>query len=250
MLVTVIIPLYNRQQYVELAIQSLLRQEADFQLDIVVVNDGSTDDGPNRIEALAKQYPQIRMISVPNRGVAKARNIGLANLLPKTDFVTFLDSDDISPADRFTSDLAAFAEMPTLQFTYGQMTIVDQIDETTYEPPAESSQVTVRGISLSAAIFRASFVRGLGTIDETFEQAEDADYLFRAFETGQPYQQTDTICVFYRQHGNNMTSDRATLRKSIMRALHRSATRRRNNPSLRLPKQLFNLQTLSEYSPS
>lgn len=130
------------------------------------------------------------------------------------------------------------------------MTKVDRIDETTYEPPRETPSATVRGVSLSAAIFRASFVRDLREIDETFQQAEDADLLFRAFESGQPHQQTDTICVFYRQHQAKLTSDRVTLRKSMMSALHRSATRRRNDPSRRLPMHLFNLQPYLQNAPN
>ena len=247
MQLTVIMPFYNRAKYIEKALLSLLRQRATCALDILVVNDGSTDEGPNIVAALSARYPQIRMVTTQNQGVTKARNVGLAHIQPDCEFVTFLDSDDISPEDRIASDLARFVDSPDIQLTYGRMTYVDEIDEATDAPAATATQVTVRSISLSAAIFRSAFLRGIGTFDESFEQAEDADLLFRAFETGGPYLLTDTICVYYRQHDSNMTRNVPGLRRSLMRALHRSVVRRRQDPLRSLPEDWFEMMPLTEW---
>ena len=80
-----IIPLYNREDYIEYAIESLLRQSDACELDILVVNDGSTDTGPDRVVELAKQHSNIRMVSTENQGVTRARNTGLENLLPSSE---------------------------------------------------------------------------------------------------------------------------------------------------------------------
>lgn len=246
MRLTVIMPLFNRQQFVETALQSLLRQQPDCELDILVVNDGSTDDGPRRVLALARRYPSIRMVTTPNQGVTKARNVGLRNLSPDSDFVTFLDSDDVSPCGRLQADLAVFKEFPEVQFTYGRIAVVDRIDDSNFVPEAGAVRATLRGIQLAAAIFRASYLERVGMFDESFEQAEDTDYLFRALELGGPYRLTDTVCVYYRQHDDNLTRDTAIVRKSFCRALHKSMVRRRRNPALQPLVDVFDIRPLVE----
>ncbi len=246
MRLTVIMPLYNRQHFVEMALLSLLRQRTVCNLDVLVVDDGSTDEGPERVRELANHYTSIRMITTPNQGVTKARNVGLRNLPADCELVTFLDSDDISPWGRLETDLAVLEQFPGVQFTYGRMAVVDQIDPTTYEPVEGAVRATLRGIQLSAAIFRASYLEKVGMFDESFEQAEDTDLLFRAFEIGGPYRLTDTVCVYYRQHDGNLTRDTAEVRKSFCRALYKSMARRRRNPQLHLLDDIFDVRPLAQ----
>ncbi len=246
MRLTVIIPLYNNESLIETALHSLLRQRHECELDILVVNDGSTDRGPDQVRALAERHGHIRMISTANQGVAKARNVGLRNLPDDAEFVTFLDSDDVSPAHRIRDDLAAFNQDPSLQFTYGKMRLTDCINDAEFRPAAMARVATVRGVSLSAGMFRAQLLRDLGLFDECLEQAEDTDYLFRAFEGQTPYRLTDTICVYYRQHAGNMTRKKSVAMKNFMRAIHKSLNRRRLNPALRLPTGVFDLQEMMQ----
>ena len=87
--VGIVIPLYNKGPYVERAVRSVLAQtHGDWRL--VVVDDGSTDDGPQRVEALAD--PRITVSRYPNGGVSMARNRGVAEL--DTEWIAFLDADD------------------------------------------------------------------------------------------------------------------------------------------------------------
>ena len=246
MRLTFIVPLYNRETFIEAALRSLLLQRADCELDILVVNDGSTDSGPARVEALAARFGHIRMLSVENQGITRTRNLGLANVADDTDFVSFLDSDDVSPAQRISSDLREFESDPSLQFTYGKMTFVDRIDDAELVPAADAQVATVRGIQLGAGIYRRQFLRSLGLFDESFEQAEDTDFLFRAFESNAAHRLTETNCVYYRRHPGNMTCDSTVALKSFMRAIHRSLTRRRIDPSLRMPTDVFDLKKLVE----
>jgi glycosyltransferase involved in cell wall biosynthesis len=246
MRVTVIIPLYNSEPFIETALHSLLRQRHECELDVLVVNDGSTDRGPDKVRALAEKHGHIRMVSTVNQGVTKARNVGLKNLPDNVEFVAFLDSDDVSPAGRIRDDLAAFQQDPSLQFTYGKMRLTDDMDDAEFKPTATARVATVRGVSLSAGVYRAQFLRDLGFFDESLEQAEDTDYLLRAFESQAKHRLTDTICVYYRRHPGNMTRNQAVAIKSFVRAIHKSMSRRRLNPALKLPAELFDLQELMQ----
>ncbi|MCA1979121.1 MAG: glycosyltransferase family 2 protein [Thiobacillus sp.] len=89
--IDVIMPLYNKRDYVEAAIRSALAQRGLHEL--IVVDDGSTDDGPARVEALARTHPAIRLLRQANAGVSAARNRGVR--ASNAEYVAFLDADDL-----------------------------------------------------------------------------------------------------------------------------------------------------------
>ena len=90
-LISVIIPAYNASAFIENCINSVLKQTyADFE--IVVVNDGSTDNTLEILEALAKRDNRIRVFNQKNAGVSAARNKAISEA--RGDFMTCLDADD------------------------------------------------------------------------------------------------------------------------------------------------------------
>lgn len=89
MLCSVIIPLYNKEAFIEVAIQSVLNQQYQ-NFEVIVVDDGSTDDGASRVRAIHDH--RIKLFQQPNSGVSCARNQGIE--LAKGDLVCFLDADD------------------------------------------------------------------------------------------------------------------------------------------------------------
>ena len=243
---TVIIPTYNRATHLPRAITSLLRQRDAVDLDILVVDDGSTDETPALLSDLARQHPCIRWLRQPNAGVAGARNAGLANLLPETSFVTFLDSDDVAPPGRFASDLPRLQAGPDAALTYGRMMLVEALDPETLLPTATAKRVEVVGISLACAIFRRALIERIGAFDLALRQSEDTDYLLRAFESGAGFIQTDTLCLYYVRHPGNMTRDTIEAKRSFALAVLKSMQRRRADPGIVLNKPDFVLQPLAE----
>ncbi len=88
-MISVIIPLYNKEQIIEKCIQSVLTQDYD-DFEVVIVNDGSTDRSAEIVKR--KDDSRIRLIEQENGGPSKARNIGVKNA--KGDWIVFLDADD------------------------------------------------------------------------------------------------------------------------------------------------------------
>ncbi|MCG3267386.1 glycosyltransferase family A protein [Yoonia sp. I 8.24] len=242
MTITVIIPVFNRAEHIRPAIESVLRQDATLPLDVLVVDDGSTDDTPQILSDLAAEDPRVRIVRRENGGVTRARNTGLENLLPETAFVTFLDSDDIMAPDRFTTDLQILLDEPDVAITYGDMLITFEIDRDTFSVPTDAKQIVLTSIHLACCLYRRPLIEKIGKFDEGLEMAEDTDFIFRTFEIGVNFRQTPTICHFYLRHEGNMSSSSKDNVLWFNRALVRSVVRRRREPWRRLVKPEFNVE--------
>lgn len=105
-LLTVVIPVYNVEKYLKRCIDSILIQEWK-NYDILLVDDGSTDNSPQICEDYAKAYDIISVIHKENGGLSEARNTGISNA--EGEYVYFLDSDDWIEPNTF-SDLAEVIE--------------------------------------------------------------------------------------------------------------------------------------------
>lgn len=90
-LVTVIIPAYNAESTVETAVRSVLCESVDG-VEVVAVDDGSSDGTLAVLTSLCRELPQLKVYSKPNGGVSSARNFGLERASGK--YIMFLDADD------------------------------------------------------------------------------------------------------------------------------------------------------------
>ncbi|MBD5517805.1 MAG: glycosyltransferase [Lachnospiraceae bacterium] len=90
-LISVIVPVHNGEAYLEKCIESIVMQDHKA-LEILVVNDGSTDATAEICSRLCMQYENLRVIDLPDRGVSAARTRGLEQA--KGDYITFVDADD------------------------------------------------------------------------------------------------------------------------------------------------------------
>ena len=89
--VSVIIPVYNTEQYLKPCIESLLNQTLK-DIEFIFINDGSTDNSLKILEEYAKKHKSIKVYTTQNQGVGKARNLGLEKA--KGKYIGFVDSDD------------------------------------------------------------------------------------------------------------------------------------------------------------
>lgn len=230
MLVTVIIPTYNRAEFLERAVASIVRQESTALFDILIIDDGSTDQTLEVCARLKALHPNLRVLRQENKGVAAARNLGLFNLLPETDIVTFLDSDDVLAPGRFSLDLPHLEADLALDMTYGRLLVVSDIDADTLEPSAGSVLQNLRIVQLSSGLYRRSLIERTGYFSEDLLLAEDTDFLTRIFEEGVNYLLTDSLTFYYVRHQGNITNDRVSQNRYNARAMLRAIKRRRDDP--------------------
>lgn len=111
-LVSVVIPCYNAQRYIGATIASVLAQK-DIALEIIVVDDGSSDES---VALVRKGFPAVRIIEQANAGVAAARNTGIAAARGK--WVAFVDADDIWLPGKLAAQLDQVGAMPECRLCY------------------------------------------------------------------------------------------------------------------------------------
>lgn len=118
-LLSVIVPVYNAENYLTRCVDSLLSQSHD-NMEIILVDDGSTDSSGALCDYMAQSHPRVATIHKENGGLSSARTIGLKHASGK--FVTFVDSDDfISDSKTYEYALNCFVDNPQLkivQFPY------------------------------------------------------------------------------------------------------------------------------------
>ena len=101
-MISVIVPVYNKEKYLERCLTSILSQSYK-ELEVIIVNDGSTDESLRICEAFSKDK-RVRLVNESNRGVSHARNRGI--MLATGEWIAFVDADDYPDKDYFSSLLA------------------------------------------------------------------------------------------------------------------------------------------------
>jgi glycosyltransferase involved in cell wall biosynthesis len=218
--ISVIIPTYNRAAFLAAAVDSV-RQQGCSPVEIIIVDDGSSDDTARLVRSLGAN---LRYVYQTNQGPAAARNRGLA--LAEGDFLAFLDTDDAWPGGRLHSMLRHLEQDDALQLVLGHIEMQQQ------RTSGEDFRLVAAGERvllwcLGAALFRRSAFDRVGPFDANLRFSEDLDWYLKAMEFGLPMQVVPEIALHYRLHEDNMTRDRLAVRSSIFHALKRSLDRRR-----------------------
>lgn len=190
-LISVVIPVHNGADFLQPTIQSCLSQKnLPVDLEIIIVNDASTDSTPELLSELAK-YDSINVIHFEkNKGVAAARNQGIKSA--RGNYIAFLDADDVMEPDKLAIQYAEFQQNPNVDFIFTAVNHVHDNGEFckayVIDYPAIQTDrlkaVFLGHISsfTSSIIFRKNAVDKLGYMEESFRHLEDHDYLLRAID--------------------------------------------------------------------
>lgn len=236
-LVSVIIPVYNSAHYLAMALTSVVRQSYN-PIEVIVVDDGSTDDVATviaqlRIQILEEPAPHpkltIHYCSQPRRGPAAARNRGVA--LARGNFLAFLDADDWWSPEKLQQQVALLAQQPALGYVLSHMH-VEQETDTPW--PVALNQAYYQNdppcVLPSALLVRRESFLQIGEFDAHYRYSDDADWFLRAKDTGVPMAIVPEPLVYKRIHATNLSHAPAMTRETL-RAVHASVQRQRRMPS-------------------
>jgi len=131
-LVSTIIPVYNRPGLLKEAVESVIAQTYR-PIEIIISDDGSTDDTPKAAGELVKKYPdEIIYIRNENRGAGPAREAG--RQIARGEFIQYLDSDDLLLPRKFEVQIAALRENPDCGAAYGRTRLVTMDGKVLFDP--------------------------------------------------------------------------------------------------------------------
>lgn len=223
--ISTIIPVLNGAEYIADALASISRQSIQPD-EILVVDDGSTDNTLDVVHKISKRNPAIRLLEGPQKGPGPARNVALRQV--RGDIITFLDADDLWPADKIQTQLARLVKGPYVDVVSGFIRYFDKLCKDTLAPAEDSKTNDIFHVHLGAAIFRRSVFDKLGLFHEDMLYSEDVDLILKIRESDFPMTILRYVTLYYRRHENAMTA-RMTCdeSKSFNMAILRSMMRRR-----------------------
>lgn len=208
--VSIIIPTYNRSALLKQALQSCLDQTfRDFE--IIVVDDGSTDDTRKMVERL--NSPQIVYIHQPNRGRSRARNRALSKARGR--YIAFLDSDDMYLPEKLAVQVKALDENPSYSAAYTSAFNIDvdgNFHPYVYDATAggwiykEIALYIPLTICLPTVMVRKEVFDKVGLFDPKLSRFEDTD-MWRRIAKISPYLSIpQPLCKIRYHEGNEMES--------------------------------------------
>lgn len=204
--VSIVIPTYNRAGMVGDAVRSVLAQTVT-DLEVIVIDDGSTDDTAAVVEQLAADE-RVRYVDQPNAGRSAARNRGLD--LAQGQFVGFLDSDDLLEPWAIAAHLEVFDCEPNVGMTVAGYLVVDHdavVDERM--PWLSAGSLDLAGWLFDcygmpgSVLHRREWMERVDGFDVQLEMAEDWDLYLRLAAEGCPMRFVHRVVCRYRQHEAN-----------------------------------------------
>jgi len=221
--VSVIIPVRNGELFIADAIKSIQTQSVPV-AEIHVINDGSTDATANIISRLASADSSIIIHEGPQKGPGPARNVGLKRATG--DVITFLDCDDLWPANKLQMQIGRLTAAPEVGFVSGFVLYFDKQIENGLEPAGDSRTSKIFHVHLGATVYKRTVFEQVGLFDEGFTYAEDVDLMLRLREASVPFTIMDEITLYHRRHDNSMTTyltstETRDFHRSLMKSLQR-----------------------------
>lgn len=200
--VSVMIPAYNSARYLPEAIASVLDQTYS-SYEIIVVNDGSTDDTK---EVLIPYADRLRYFEQENQGVSAARNRGI--YLARGELIAFLDADDIFMPQKLEQQVAVFESQPDLGILNSGYQIITEERQAVIEIkrwskiPDLTPEIWLlhKPVLPSAMMFRRDWLVKVEGFDSRFFASEDVDLVLRMVAIGCRSTWLREITVYYRQH--------------------------------------------------
>jgi glycosyltransferase involved in cell wall biosynthesis len=180
-MVSVIVPTFNRRDVLPRALDSVLLQRGVGAVELIVVDDGSTDGTEEMVRA---KYPQIRFLRQENQGVSAARNRGIQ--VAQGEWIALLDSDDYWLEGKLAQQMSALAEQPELRLCHTEEI---WIRNGVRVNPMKKHQKTggwiyqrclpLCCISPSSVLIHRGIFEEVGLFDESFPACEDYDLWLR-----------------------------------------------------------------------
>ena len=233
-MISVLIGAYNAEDFIAEAIESVLRQSYK-DLELIVVDDGSTDQTRQAVESFSKLAVQYHFQA--NKGAAAARNQAVR--LSRGEYLAFLDADDAWTERKLELQMSEFADDPLLEAVFGMVQQVSQHEweQKLLETPGSDSELLKGYTQATMLIKRESFLR-IGPFTEDRTVGEFVDWLLRAKESNLNTKLLPHLFLRRRIHNNNLGIRKRSEINDYLKVLKESIDRRRVTGSDKRPSDI------------
>lgn len=231
--VSIIIPVHNSERFLAASVRSVQRQTGGPGWELIVVDDGSTDATAARAHQLARSDGRVRVLQRAHGGPSAARNSGMAAADPSSEYVVFLDADDVWEGDALATLRAALETDPAAVAAHGLARFIDEggqafpgqegpicrdpvRERTTFALLTGMNCIPTPGLVL----IRRSALVAAGPFDTTLATCEDWDFWLRLSSLGDLVY-VDRVVLGYRRHGGNLSGDPRLLTEGRQRLLQK-----------------------------
>jgi glycosyltransferase involved in cell wall biosynthesis len=211
MLVSVIIPCYNVEQYIAECIESVLNQSYK-QLEIICIDNNSTDQTWSKLSQLKVAFPQIIIDRENKQGAPAARNKGLT--LATGDWIQFLDADDLLLTNKIEHqiNLVRTSKHTNLAFVAGVSTHLDMSGRQTHQTVIESNHLLAPFINqcgnTCANLWKRTDLIDVGMWDEKLKSSQETDLMMRLILNGKKYIADNNSLTVVRERSSGQISQR------------------------------------------
>jgi teichuronic acid biosynthesis glycosyltransferase TuaG len=226
-LVSILTPAYNAAAYLPETLNSALRQTmTDFE--VLVVDDGSTDDTARIVEAFSARDDRIRLIRKANGGSATARNLGISQ--SRGEFLALLDSDDLWMPEFLASQLEILVHNPGIDIVSGNaLNLGGPLDGQPYKPVGTAWHLVnlkqvleVEDSVCIMSVFRRSVIERAGLFDPTVWSNEDYEFWIRASRAGCTIAFNPRPLGHYRRRLDSKSADEDAMVQGILDVYERA----------------------------
>jgi len=241
-LITIIIPCYNGADFVGATLESVLQQTHEH-LQIVVVDDGSTDESASVIQSFADQ--RIEYIYQENQGLSAARNTGIRHT--KGQFVNFLDADDLFLPEKLQLQLEFLQQHPAYGLVAEGFIRCDERGEHLYTSMDEEGEIPLQNLivkgqfPVQTPLIRKTWIDKTGFFDTGLKAAEDWDFYCRMALEGCRMYRLRQANSAYRILDNAMTTNAPRQTEMLLQVVQKTFS------NSKLPEKWRHLETKARF---
>lgn len=245
-LISVVVPCYNHGQYVDEAVDSVLNQTYQ-NFEIIIVNDGSTDEETNKILANYNK-PKTRVLTTSNQGLPSARNNGIKEA--NGEFILPLDADDKIHPEYLERTLKIIQENENIGIVYGKTEFFGDKTGVWDLPEFTLKEMLLRNLIVCTSLLRRSDWEKVGGFNKNMIYGfEDHDFWLSILELGREVRFIPEVMFYYRkvESAKGRAHSVADITGSQEKILYSFRTLAKNHPKIYSENLEFIMETLKSF---
>lgn len=225
--ISIVMPVYNRDRYVGAAIESVLNQTMP-NFELLVWDDGSTDQSLRIAQHYAEIDPRVRVMSSPHRGIAPTVKAAFAATIGI--YIGSVDSDDLLAPTALEETSAVLDAHPAVGMVYTNYHVIDEHGHDhglgkRCQMPYSQHRILLDFMTFHFRLMRRNVYEQVGGINPAFKLAEDYDLCLKLTEVTEVHHLERSL-YYYRWHGTNVTKQRLEMMYWTYKASSQALRRR------------------------